>query len=89
MILNVWWVWLAAAAVLAILELLVPVYVFSGFAVGAAVVGVAMWMGLDLSWPWLLLICGLVALVAWLGLRAAMGVRKGQVKVWDRDINED
>jgi membrane protein implicated in regulation of membrane protease activity len=89
MILNVWWVWLAAAAVLAILELLVPAYVFSGFAVGAGVVGLAMWAGLDLPWPWLLLICGIVALIAWLAMRKAMGVRRGQVKIWDRDINED
>jgi len=26
---------------------------------------------------------------AWLGLRATMGVRGGQVKLWDRDINDN
>ena len=29
------------------------------------------------------------ALVAWLVLRRTMGVRAGQVKVWDRDINDN
>ncbi|TCP39706.1 NfeD family protein [Rhodovulum marinum] len=89
MILEIWWVWLAAAAGLAILEMLAPAYVFLGFAIGAAAVGTALWFGLALTWPWLMLVFALVSLVAWLGLRAVLGVRKGQVKVWDRDINED
>lgn len=87
--LEMWWVWLAAAFVLAILEVLVPAYVFSGFAIGTGIVGVAMWLGLDLPWSWLLVIAGGISLVAWLAMRSLMGVRKGQVKLWDRDINED
>ncbi|MGC9419990.1 MAG: NfeD family protein [Rhodovulum sp.] len=89
MILEIWWVWLAAAAGLAILEMLAPAYVFLGFAIGAAVVGTALALGLALAWPWLILVFALVSLVTWLGLRAVLGVRRGQVKVWDRDINED
>ena len=27
-------------------------------------------------------------LLAWLALRRTMGVRKGQVKLWDKDIND-
>ncbi|SIO50986.1 hypothetical protein SAMN05444722_2878 [Rhodovulum sp. ES.010] len=87
--LEMWWVWLAAAVALAILELIVPAYVFSGFAIGVGAVGLAMWAGLDLGWPWLVLIAALISLAAWLALRAALGVRKGQVKIWDRDINDD
>lgn len=86
---SVWWVWMAAGVALGLLELLAPAYVFLGFSLGAFAVGVALWMGLSLALPWLLLIASVIALVAWLALRAAMGVRKGQVKVWDRDINED
>lgn len=88
-LMEMWWVWLAAAVALGILELLVPAYVFSGFAIGAGVVGIAIWLGLDLDWPWLLVIAACIALVSWLVLRAVLGVRQGQVKVWDRDINED
>ncbi|MBK5934278.1 hypothetical protein C8N32_11356 [Rhodovulum imhoffii] len=86
---TLWWVWLAAAVVLAILEVLVPSYVFLGFAIGAAVAGVALWLGVKVSVPWLLLIFAVVSLAAWMALRAALGVRKGQVRIWDRDINED
>lgn len=89
MIETTWWMWMAAGVALAILELLAPGYVFVGFASGAFVVGIAVWLGLSLALPWLLLIAALVALGVWLALRAALGVRKGQVKIWDRDINED
>jgi hypothetical protein len=30
-----------------------------------------------------------VSVVAWLVLRRVVGVREGQVKVWDRDINDN
>ncbi|BAQ70825.1 hypothetical protein NHU_03699 [Rhodovulum sulfidophilum] len=86
--LETWWVWLAGAAVLAILEILAPVQVFFGVAVGAAAVGIALWLGLAVAWPWLLVIWGLVAGLSWLVLRWALGVRKGQVRIWDDDINE-
>ena len=33
-----WWVWAAAAVVLAVLEVFVPAYLFLGFAGGAAVI---------------------------------------------------
>ncbi|OLS47334.1 hypothetical protein BV392_14765 [Rhodovulum sulfidophilum] len=88
MMLETWWVWLAGAAVLAILEILAPVQVFFGVAVGAAAVGIALWLGLAVAWPWLLVIWGLVAGLSWLVLRRALGVRKGQVRIWDDDINE-
>ncbi|ARC90177.1 NfeD family protein [Rhodovulum sp. MB263] len=86
--LETWWVWLAGAAVLGILEMLAPVQIFFGVAVGAAAVGVALWLGLALAWPWLVVIWGLVAGLSWLVLRRVLGVRKGQVKIWDDDINE-
>ena len=36
---QLWWVWMVAAGLLAILEMLVPAFVFLGFAVGAAITG--------------------------------------------------
>lgn len=84
-----WWVWLAAAALLGLLEILAPAQVFLGFAIGAALVGLGLWMGLSLGWPWLVLVCAIIALIVWIVLRQVLGIRRGQVKVWDRDINED
>lgn len=84
-----WWVWMAGAVALGILEIFAPGFVFLGFAVGAALTGILLAVGLNPSLPWLLLIFAVVSLVSWLGLRRGLGIRKGQVKIWDRDINED
>ncbi|ABV92360.1 conserved hypothetical protein [Dinoroseobacter shibae DFL 12 = DSM 16493] len=88
------WVWLVAALVLAALEIVVPAYVFLGFAIGAAATGGLIWVlgpeaGLTQSVPLLLLAFAVLSLVAWLALRQVLGVRQGQVKTFDRDINDD
>ena len=83
------WVWIVAGVGLAVLEVIAPAYVFLGFAVGAVVVGVLLWAGvLGGGWPALALVFAIVSLVAWLVLRKVFGLRHGQVKIWDRDINE-
>lgn len=84
-----WWVWMVAGAVLAILEVAIPGFILLGFAIGAALTGLLLWFGvLGGSFATLILVFSIGSLVAWLGLRRAVGVRRGQVKVWDRDINE-
>ena len=84
-----WWVWMAGGAVLAILEVAVSGFVLLGFAIGAALTGLLLWFGvLGGSLAVLLLVFAVASLIAWLGLRRAVGVRHGQVKVWDRDIND-
>lgn len=88
-LMTTWWVWLAAALVLAILEVLAPGFVFLGFAVGAAIVGL-MLMGpaAYLSVPVLLLIFAALSLVTWLLLKRWFALPKGQVKTFDHDIND-
>lgn len=92
---GLWWVWLSGAVLLGVLEVVVPGYLFLGFALGAAVTGVVLLVGgplagtLASSIPALALFFAVVSLLGWLGLRRVLGVRKGQVKVIDRDINED
>ncbi|MEM6711272.1 MAG: hypothetical protein AAF590_03220 [Pseudomonadota bacterium] len=79
----------------AILEMLAPGYVFLGFAIGAGIVGMALLAGGPLAWgfgtslPMLLVVFSALSFVAWIGLRSVVGVRKGQIKTFDRDINED
>lgn len=86
---TLWWVWMAGAVALGILEIFAPGFLFLGFAVGAGLTGILLALGLSPSLPWLLLIFAVVSLASWLGLRRVLGIRKGQVKIWDRDINED
>lgn len=90
-----WWVWIAAGLGLAIMEVLLPGYVFVGMAVGAVATGLLLWSG---QWPaeWMaeslsnaFLVFALMSLLVWIVFRAVVGVRKGQVKTFDRDINED
>ncbi|MCT4558837.1 MAG: hypothetical protein N4A61_12370 [Pelagimonas sp.] len=88
--LGQWWVWIALGLALMIFEVVAPGFIFLGFAVGAVVVGliVAMSGGLVGTLPVTLLIFAVLSLVAWLVIRKLAGERKGQVKVWDSDINE-
>lgn len=85
-----WWIWMVAGAVLAILEVLIPGFILLGFAIGAGLTGLLLWLDvLGGSLGILLLVCGFASLIAWLALRRLVGVRRGQVKVWDRDINDN
>jgi membrane protein implicated in regulation of membrane protease activity len=86
---TVWWVWIVAGFALGVLEVLAPGYIFLGFAIGAVVTGVLVGTGLmGGSLAALLLVFAVASVAAWLGLRRTMGVRKGQVKLWDKDIND-
>lgn len=84
-----WWLWVAGGLAIGIVEVLAPGYIFLGFAIGAVLVGLALWSG------WL--VVGLAAqlalfaglsVLAWLGLRRVFPHSRGSVKRWTRDINE-
>ncbi len=88
-LLTTWWFWLAAALVLAILEVLAPGFIFLGFAIGAALVGIALLGPMQvLSVPMILLIFAALSLIAWLVLRRIFALPQGQVKTFDHDIND-
>ena len=85
-----WWVWVAVGVLLAVLEIVAPAYVFLGFSIGVILTGLLMLIGVaGGSLPLLILIAAVLSLVAWLVLRRVFGVRQGQVKIWDRDINDE
>jgi membrane protein implicated in regulation of membrane protease activity len=84
-----WWVWASAALVLATAEVILPGYIFLGFAIGALVMGALLLIGVTgLSVPITLVIFALLSLGAYIGLRYFFGLKTGQVTIWDRDINE-
>lgn len=86
---TLWWVWGAAALVLAIVEVLAPGFVFLGFAIGAAAVMLLLLLsGMAPGLPLLLLVFASLSLAAWLVLRRLFALPKGQVKTFDRDIND-
>ncbi len=86
---QMWWVWVVAGGVLAIAELLVPAFVFLGFACGAVVTGLLVLAGaLGGSWAPMVFVFAVASLGAWFGLRAVFGRHEGQVKVWEKDVND-
>ena len=87
---NEWWIWMVAALALAIAEVLIPGWIFFGFAVGAFFLGSVIWLGIGtgLSMAWTLVIFAVLSLIAYILMRQIFGIRRGQVKIWDRDIND-
>ena len=85
---SLWWVWMSAALALATLEVMVPGFIFLGFAIGALAVGVILLVTPLASLPWILLLFAVLSLLAYLALRQAFRLPGERPKVWDRDINE-
>lgn len=86
---TIWWVWVVAGVALGLLEIVVPGFVFLGFAVGAGVTGLLVLAGVAPGNVALLaLVFAVLSLVAWILLRRAVGVTRGQVKIWHKDIND-
>jgi membrane protein implicated in regulation of membrane protease activity len=85
---GTWWAWVILGFALGVLEVLVPGFIFLGFAIGAVVTGILVGFGVSASLPALILIFAVTSVLAWLVLRRVVGVREGQVKVWDHDIND-
>lgn len=89
---SIWWIWMIGALLIGFLEVVAPAQIFLGFALGAAGTGLALLAGvpgLATSLPMTLLVFAILSLIAWIVVRKMVGVRPGQVKVWERDINED
>ena len=84
-----WWVWMSGALILATLEVLVPGYIFLGFAIGAAAMGLLILFGISASGLALtLVIFAVLSLISYLAMRKYFGLKTGQVKIWETDINE-
>ncbi|WP_113910847.1 NfeD family protein [Roseovarius dicentrarchi] len=84
-----WWVWIAAALLLAMIEIVLPGFLFLGFAIGAALVGlVLIFAPLLLGLPLLLVIFAALSLIAWLALRRIFSFRHGQVRRVHNDVND-
>ncbi len=88
---QVWWVWIAAGFVIGIFEVALPGFIFLGFAGGAIITGVLIGIGIlsTASFSLLLAVFSFASLVVWWVLRRLIGRHPGQVKIWDRDINDN
>lgn len=88
MIWTTWWIWVAGALLLGILEMVIPAYIFLGFAVGALAVGLLLAL-FSLTGPWAFVLFAVFSLLAYVGLRLLFGDPRAQVKTFERDINDN
>ncbi|MFK7745604.1 MAG: NfeD family protein [Roseobacter sp.] len=88
-LLSIWWLWIAAAIVLGLIEIFAPSFIFLGFALGALATGVLVGLGAVPSAAILIAIFAGVSLLAWVGLRTAFKRQSTPAKIITRDVNDN
>lgn len=84
------WLWIIAALVLALIDLMLPGYIFMGVALATALMGVALLAGLWTgSLPVALVVTAILSGVIWLALSRMRGVDRSETRIWHRDINDN
>tara|TARA_R100001369_G_scaffold60055_1_gene87007 strand:+ start:234 stop:509 length:276 start_codon:yes stop_codon:yes gene_type:complete len=88
-LLQIWWIWLSAALVLALVELMVPASVFLGFALGALAMAGVVAIGLVTHTSILLAVFAALSLVAWIVLKRVFRNQTTAARIVTRDINKN
>lgn len=89
-LLSTWWVWAVVGVALAALEVIIPGFIFLGFAIGAVATGALMLIGvLGPNVALTALAFAILSLVGFLVVRRVVGVTKHQTKIWTKDINDN
>jgi membrane protein implicated in regulation of membrane protease activity len=87
---KLWWVWLVFAAMLGVAEMLLPGFILLGFAIGALAMAALVATGLfGTSFAATVLVFALASVVAWWWLNRVFPRDRGNVRIWDRDINDN
>ena len=87
-VLHIWWVWICAALALALLEVILPTFIFLGFALGALAMTVVVALGLLTNTSALLALFAALSLIAWIVLKVVFRNQSSGARVVTRDINE-
>lgn len=86
---SLWWVWLAAALALGILEVLAPGFIFLGFALAAVVMALLhLIFGLAISLPAKFALFACLSLAGWYVMRLMFKSPGGSVKIIEKDVND-
>lgn len=88
-LLNIWWLWIAIALVLGLIELFAPSFIFLGFSIGALATGLVVLFATPGSAASLLAIFAVLSLVGWVGLRLAFKKQSSGAKIVSEDINDN
>jgi membrane protein implicated in regulation of membrane protease activity len=86
---SIWWVWLAAAIALGVLEVLAPGFIFIGFAIGALIMtGIVALFPTAMMAPAALALFAGLSLVAWIVLRQVFKSQSSGARRVTHDIND-
>lgn len=88
-VLSLWWVWAAAALALGIAEVLLPGFIFLGFAIGALIMIGLVTLAQGLSAPALLAIFSGISLLSWILLRLVFKRQSSGARIVENDINDN
>ena len=88
-LLNIWWLWIAIALVLGLVELFAPAFIFLGFSIGALATGLVVLFATPGSPSGLLAIFAILSLVSWVALRFAFKKQSSGAKIVTQDINDN
>lgn len=86
---GIWWIWLAAALVLALVEIMLPGFIFLGFALGALVMAVLVAvLPTAFSAPVAVAVFAGLSLAAWIALRLIFRNQRSGTRIIRHDIND-
>lgn len=86
--LTIWWVWICVALALGMIELLVPGFIFLGFAIAALVMAVIVFVLPATNVAALLAVFAILSLVAWIALKLVFRRQSSGARIITHDINE-
>ena len=86
--LSLWWVWLTAALLMGLAEVLLPGFIFLGFAIAAVLMAGIVTLAPALSGSALLAIFGGLAILCWIGLRLVFKKQSSGARIITKDIND-
>ncbi|MEO9650489.1 MAG: hypothetical protein ABJ360_11875 [Roseobacter sp.] len=87
-VLLLWWVWLAAALLLGLAEVLLPGFIFLGFAAAAVLMAGFVTVAPPLSASALLAVFSILSLVCWIGLRLVFKKQSSGAEIITEDVND-
>lgn len=86
---TIWWAWLAAALGLAVLEVLLPGFIFLGFAIGAVIMtALVALLPTAMSAPLAVAVFTGLSLASWIVLRVAFRKQSSGSRRVMHDIND-
>ncbi|MCG6904782.1 MAG: hypothetical protein LJE68_19085 [Rhodobacter sp.] len=89
MMFGIWWVWLSVALALALVEIVLPGFIFLGFAIGAAALAVIVAViGMPFGAPVAVALFAGLSLIAWIALRVIFRNQRSRARIIRHDIND-